>query len=107
MGWGGFDETFTSRLSCIPGKSVEAVSGGPGQADASSVFKSLVTRWSLRPVSEDPKSPLTEVRLSINYHFANPLYAAVSAAVSDKVAGMMIEAFKQQAAKRLMVRSQL
>lgn len=101
VGWGGFDEKFTSRLTCVHGKSVEAVSGGQGEGDASEVFKTLVTRWSLKPISENAEHPSTEVNLAITYHFTNPLYAAVSSTVSDKVANIMIEAFKQQAAERL------
>lgn len=101
VGWGGFDEKFTSRLTCVPGQSVEAVSGGLGEGDASEVFKTLVTRWSLKPISEGPEHSSTEVNLAITYHFTSPLYAAVSSAVSDKVANIMIEAFKKQAAERL------
>ncbi|CAH0053442.1 unnamed protein product [Clonostachys solani] len=108
VGWGGFDEKFTSRLTCVPGVSVEALSGGVrGEPDASSVFRSLVTRWQLRPLgagtgsNSSSSSPRTEVHLSIKYQFVNPLYAAVSAAVSDKVAGMMIEAFEKQARQKL------
>jgi coenzyme Q-binding protein COQ10 len=109
VGWGGFNEEFTSRLRCVPGVSVEAVSGdpgsGPGSSDASAVFKSLVTRWSLRSLSSSSattsSTPSTEVHLGIKYQFTSPLYAAVSAAVSDKVAGLMIEAFEKQAFKRL------
>ncbi|KAJ6438681.1 cyclase/dehydrase family protein [Purpureocillium lavendulum] len=103
VGWGGFNEVFTSRLRCVPGVSVEAVSGDPADADAaavSAVFKSLVTRWTLRQISGQP-SPATEVHLTIQYQFVNPLYAAVSAAVSDKVAGLMIEAFEKRAHERL------
>ncbi|CAM1508494.1 Fc.00g053420.m01.CDS01 [Cosmosporella sp. VM-42] len=103
VGWGGFDEVFTSRLRCVPGVSVEAISGstqaGAG-ADASSVFKSLVTRWSVKELPHQ-SSPSTEVHLAIKYQFTNPLYAAVSAAVSDKVAGLMIEAFEKQARRKL------
>lgn len=104
VGWGGFNEIFTSRLRCVPGVSVEAVSGDPASADAkaaSAVFKSLVTRWHLRPVRQDSSSPSTEVHLTIKYQFVNPLYAAVSAAVSDKVAGLMIEAFEKRALEEL------
>ncbi|KAL3957893.1 hypothetical protein ACCO45_008471 [Purpureocillium lilacinum] len=103
VGWGGFNEVFTSRLRCVPGVSVEAISGDSADADAaavSTVFKSLVTRWSVRQVADQP-SPATEVHLSIQYQFVNPLYAAVSAAVSDKVAGLMIEAFEKRAHERL------
>jgi len=106
VGWGGFNEVFTSRLRCVPGVSVEAVSGGvidgDGEEQASAVFKSLVTRWSVREaVGSTTGAPRTEVHLSIRYQFANPLYAAVSAAVSDKVAGVMIEAFEERARTQL------
>lgn len=103
VGWGGFDEIFTSRLRCVPGTSVEAISGStqPGMGpDASAVFKSLVTRWTLRSLSGEP-SPRTQVHLNINFQFTNPLYAAVSAAVSDKIAGLMVEAFEKQARRKL------
>ncbi|KAH0595175.1 hypothetical protein MHUMG1_06924 [Metarhizium humberi] len=103
VGWGGFNEVFTSRLRCVPGVSVEAVSGDPASADAkaaSAVFKSLVTRWHLRPICQHPL-PSTEVHLTIKYQFVSPLYAAVSAAVSDKVAGLMIEAFEKRAMEEL------
>ena len=98
VGWGGFDEKFTSRLRCVPGVSVEALSGGGGEdGNASAVFKSLVTRWTLRKVEEKK----TEVHLDIKYQFTSPLYAAVSAAVSDRVATMMVEAFEKQAKQQL------
>ncbi|EGR44993.1 uncharacterized protein TRIREDRAFT_42301, partial [Trichoderma reesei QM6a] len=81
VGWGGFDEVFTSRLRCVPGVSVEARSGGSagdGPAkDASSVFKTLETLWSLTPVTrQSATTPSTEVRLTITFEFVNPLYAA-------------------------------
>ncbi|KAG5979903.1 hypothetical protein E4U43_006805 [Claviceps pusilla] len=105
VGWGGFNEVFTSQLRCVPDQSVEAVSGDPASLDAkaaSAVFKSLVTRWHLRPVlSQQQQRAATEVHLTIKYQFVNPLYAAVSAAVSDKVAGLMIEAFEKRALEQL------
>ncbi|KAF4120172.1 coenzyme Q-binding protein COQ10 [Geosmithia morbida] len=108
VGWGGFDEVFSSRLHCIPGQSVEAVSGD-GDRDSSSsktgsaVFTSLVTRWSVRALQggTTSPSPRTQVHLDIRYQFTNPLYAAVSAAVSDKVASLMIEAFEKRAREKL------
>ncbi|KAL7918166.1 dehydrase and lipid transport domain-containing protein [Trichoderma austrokoningii] len=101
VGWGGFDERFTSRLLCIPGVSVEARSGGsalggPAQ-DASAVFKTLETLWYLTPIArQSSAAPSTEVKLTIKYQFVNPLYAALSAAVSDKIAALMIEAFEKR-----------
>lgn len=100
VGWGGFEETFTSRLHCVPGKSVEAISGAdvegasPGNGgEGGAVFRSLVTKWQLRPLASGTG---TEVDLVIRFQFANPLYSAVSAAVSEKVAGVMIEAFQKR-----------
>ncbi|KAK1659485.1 dehydrase and lipid transport-domain-containing protein [Colletotrichum godetiae] len=100
VGWGGFEETFTSRLHCVPGESVEAISGAdvegasPGNGgEGGAVFRSLVTKWQLRPLTTGTG---TEVDLVIRFQFANPLYSAVSAAVSEKVAGVMIEAFQKR-----------
>ncbi|PTB62772.1 hypothetical protein BBK36DRAFT_1162558 [Trichoderma citrinoviride] len=112
VGWGGFDEVFTSRLRCVPGVSVEARSGGSagdGPAkDASSVFKTLETLWYLTPVArQSAATPSTEVRLTIQFEFVNPLYAAVSAAVSDKIAGLMIEAFEKRVHHKLSAQQRL
>jgi coenzyme Q-binding protein COQ10 len=112
VGWGGFDEVFTSRLRCVPGVSVEARSGGSagdGPAkDASSVFKTLETLWSLTPVTrQSATTPSTEVRLTITFEFVNPLYAAVSAAVSDKMAALMIEAFEKRVHSKLSAQQRL
>ncbi|KAI1138977.1 hypothetical protein F5Y05DRAFT_383198 [Hypoxylon sp. FL0543] len=132
-GWGGFEETYTSRLFCVPGLGVvEAISGdarteipaselrkhgledpGPGgsgsdggSGDGNGVFKSLVTRWTVRPAEDATRADRfqhdwSDVRLSIRYQFANPLYMAVSSAVADKVAPIMVEAFVEQA-KRIL-----
>ena len=70
VGWGPFTQTYTSRVYCVPGEIVEAVSGsasttipreilkavGYEDADLSrettmeGVFESLVTRWTVEPV---------------------------------------------------------
>ncbi|KAI1214924.1 dehydrase and lipid transport-domain-containing protein [Annulohypoxylon truncatum] len=139
-GWGGFQETYTSRLFCVPALGiVEAISGdartlipaselrkyglvdpgpspspsptsspGSGEDDDGGVFKSLVTRWTVTPASsgrggvgEESAAGWSDVRLSIRYQFANPLYMAVSAAVADKVAPVMVEAFVERARRIL------
>ncbi|RFU73466.1 cyclase dehydrase family [Trichoderma arundinaceum] len=111
VGWGGFDEVFTSRLLCVPGVSVEARSGGSAEGgpaqDASAIFKTLETLWYLTPLARPSAAPSTEVRLTIKYQFVNPLYAAVSAAVSDKIAALMIEAFEKQVHYKLGARQRL
>jgi coenzyme Q-binding protein COQ10 len=113
VGWGGFEETFTSKVLCVPGSVVEARSGCDAAAGSSNssgrvlsqdaegvVFKSLVTRWSIKPLKHASR-PSTEVNLCIQFEFANPLYSTISAAVSDKVAAYMIEAFESQAKRVL------
>lgn len=79
---------------------------GAGESGDGGVFKSLVTRWTVRPAEGATRADRfqhdwSDVRLSIRYQFANPLYMAVSAAVADKVAPVMIEAFVEQA-KRIL-----
>lgn len=131
VGWGGYEETFTSRLLCAPGSTVEAL-GGEAQtslpradiehhsatfdspAVANNIFKSLSTVWTVRPFHYKPPSgqpqtdnailparEQTEVHLAIDFQFSNPIYAALSKAVAPKVAGIMIEAFEIRARKIL------
>ncbi|CAG8955791.1 hypothetical protein HYFRA_00011660 [Hymenoscyphus fraxineus] len=131
VGWGGLEETFTSRTLCIPGSVVEALGGEAvtslpkselahhgnalsSPAEANSIFQSMSTRWTLKPFHFKPASGTpqtdksehdardrTEVHLSIDFQFANPIYAALSKAVAPKVAGIMIEAFEARARKVL------
>jgi coenzyme Q-binding protein COQ10 len=75
------------------------------------ILTHLLTRWTVRPfpfkpppargvvkdgtsVSGGASEEHTEVSLAIEYQFSNPVYSAMSGAVADKVAGVMIEAFK-------------
>jgi coenzyme Q-binding protein COQ10 len=128
VGWGGIDETYTSRLFCVPGSVVEALSGdaktdlkradiahhfntGAGGEEGlrtgtatgrDSIFKSLRTRWTVTPVlPQNGVLEKTDVRLTIDFQFANPLYAALSMAAAPKLAGVMIEAFEERARKVL------
>lgn len=79
---------------------------------------SLLTRWTLNPypykpppsaaahpagvhknheeTNPIPSQERTEVSLAIEFAFANPLYAAVSAGAAPKVAERMIEAFEER-----------
>ncbi|EMC91409.1 hypothetical protein BAUCODRAFT_79936 [Baudoinia panamericana UAMH 10762] len=107
-------ETFTSRVYCVPGLSVEAVSGETNTTLSRSatqhhsqrpspdtdpsrkatVLRHLLTRWTLR--DELPAQPKTEVNLHIEFQFANPVYAALSSAAAPRVAEKMIEAFERR-----------
>ncbi|TVY27835.1 Coenzyme Q-binding protein coq10, mitochondrial [Lachnellula hyalina] len=131
VGWGGYEETFTSRLFCVPGSIVEALGGEAitslpradlehhketldSPAIANGIFQSINTQWSVKPfhykpptgrpqtdTTEEPARDRTEVHLSLEFQFSNPLYAALSKAVAPKVAGIMIEAFEVRARKLL------
>jgi coenzyme Q-binding protein COQ10 len=112
VGWGGIQETFTSRVFCVPGSIVEALGGNavsklpksdikhhaptfntPGTAG--NIFTSMSTRWTVRP--SESTEDRTEVRLTIDFQFANPIYGALSSAVAPKLASTMIEAFERRA----------
>ena len=85
-----------------------------GKSDqANPLFKSLTTRWTLRsfpfkPLPPSGKPPQegsaslpsrarTDVDLTIEVQFANPVYAALSQAAAPKVAGILVEAFEKRA----------
>ena len=77
----------------------------------SSIFSSLLTRWTFKESPLQTSSALgghgggmepaigvqTEVNLVIEVRFASPVYSALSQAVAPKVAGMMVEAFEKRA----------
>ncbi|KAF3903394.1 hypothetical protein ABW20_dc0109691 [Dactylellina cionopaga] len=118
VGWGGVDETFTSRVKCekkeIGSTSTGRGGGGGGMVEAdatgNSIFEVLRARWIIDAANastttaagvgktEDTES---KVDLEIEYKFANPLYAALSEAVMPSVAGKIIEAFEERAKKVL------
>ncbi|KAK1760635.1 coenzyme Q-binding protein COQ10, mitochondrial [Echria macrotheca] len=75
IGWGPFTQSYTSRVYCVPGSVVEAVSGSahttipsetlrevgydddhlgvgllPQKGGGTGIFESLVTRWTVTPV---------------------------------------------------------
>ncbi|KAF2098643.1 hypothetical protein NA57DRAFT_56296 [Rhizodiscina lignyota] len=100
------------------GRSTSRESGiwnGQGQQ----ILTHLQSRWTLNPFPyqpppvgngkrTDPAAPTdtsarhqTEVQLSLSFAFANPIYSAMSSAVTPKVAGMMIEAFEKRVATLL------
>ncbi|KAI1106133.1 hypothetical protein F4804DRAFT_349170 [Jackrogersella minutella] len=102
VGWGGIQETYTSRIVCQPARGVlEAISGGDAPVEVPGVFKSLVTRWTVRAVEEGDMAGAgrdwSDVQLSIKYQFANPLYTAVGSAMADKVAPAIVKAFVERA----------
>lgn len=111
VGWGGFEETYTSKLFCVPGSIIEALGGDAkttlskaqlshhsqasidAPATSNAMFKKMATKWSVNPSGPDR----TKVDLDIEFQFSNPLYGAVSKAVAPKLAETMIEAFEKRA----------
>ncbi|KAF3915811.1 hypothetical protein ABW21_db0204474 [Orbilia brochopaga] len=101
VGWGAFDETFTSQVTCARGgSSGRDVAGGIVEADATqnSMFEVLRARWVIDAEGKgSPDAGASKVDLEIDYKFANPLYAALSEAVMPSVAGKIVEAFEERA----------
>ncbi|KAL8351959.1 hypothetical protein RB601_002330 [Gaeumannomyces tritici] len=122
VGWGPVTESYTSRLYCLPGRVVEAVSGkgapsiprpraGDDDVDADGrplprptdggLFESLVTRWTVTPAPASSGSSTNndwaDVELSIRYQFVSPVYQLATASVADEVAGLMVNAFEKRA----------
>jgi coenzyme Q-binding protein COQ10 len=52
-------------------------------------------------MTEHPLRDWTEVYLTIDFQFSNPIYAVLSKAVTPKVASVMIEAFEIRASRLL------
>ncbi|KAH8909116.1 hypothetical protein BR93DRAFT_926251 [Coniochaeta sp. PMI_546] len=126
VGWGPFAaESYTSRVYCVPGSVVEAVSGEAGPSTAWEVlrrygydegrggvvdrragdgdlFKTLVTKWTVKPVDEGQtggRGKRTDVDLRIDYLLANPIHQVAVGGVADQVADKMIRAFESRAEK--------
>lgn len=111
VGWGGIEETYTSKLFCLPGKIVEALGGSAktslskeqlqhhtqafidAPATSNAMFKKMATKWEVNDFGEGR----TKVDLDIEFQFSNPLYGALSKAVAPKLAETMIEAFEKRA----------
>lgn len=113
VGYGNLTESFTSRVYCIPGRAVESVGGDAetslGSQDirhhlenaahhppskstggGNGILTHLRSRWDIDSLSNDS----TKVTLSLEFAFANPMYAALSAGVAPMVAEVMIKAFE-------------
>ncbi|KAA8903178.1 cyclase/dehydrase family protein [Sphaerosporella brunnea] len=92
VGWGQFDETFRSTVTCRPEHlSVEA------DASQNPLFQKLCARWEIAPAEDTNAAGGSDVKLHVEFKFTNPLYSAVSGAFVPKVAGVMVEAFEQRA----------
>ncbi|UZJ52828.1 hypothetical protein CBS101457_002148 [Exobasidium rhododendri] len=87
IGFGQFQESYTSKVTISKGKSVQAT------AIPTPLFKRLETIWTFSPRSND----VTDVDFKIFYSFANPFYAAFAKSAIEKMTSKMIDAFKARA----------
>jgi coenzyme Q-binding protein COQ10 len=71
------------------------VDGKRERGEVRGLFESLVTRWTVTPTTD--RGDKTDVKLDIQYKFANPAYGLAVGKVADEVAGMMVEAFERRA----------
>ena len=80
---------------------------GEKMASGEGIFTHLLSRWTVTPLSERQillkgsgcermGKEHTEVSLAIEFQFTNPIYSAMSSAVADSVAGVLIEAFEKR-----------
>jgi len=117
VGFLGLEESYISRVSCIPYESVEARA-----ATSTPLFKSLITSWRFQPASSTSPHPSTSPEHTLTPHdgisankaddlseiaptlltfdivfaFANPLHANVSSAFFGRVSRMMVRAFEER-----------
>lgn len=116
LGWGPVEQTYTSRIVCVPGVSVEAHSGldepvcreadeRRGSGSSSNPFRKLSTRWALRG-DDDPGhhhqnnsrvKSTTIVDLSISMTLQDPSVHVMLSYMVDDVAKDMIQAFERRA----------
>lgn len=99
------DHTYTSRIVCVPGHSVEAHSGDDEplcrQADEKrgyrNPFRKLSTRWILRDAHHNGDNNNTIVDLGLSMTLRDPMTQAVLSQMVDGVAQEMIQAFEKRA----------
>ena len=81
------EDQIRHHLEGGDGYSSQAASGGDN-----GILKHLRSTWTIEDAGKDK----TQVKLAIEYAFANPFYAALSGGVAPKVAEAMIKAFEQR-----------
>ncbi|KAH8772555.1 polyketide cyclase/dehydrase and lipid transporter [Diaporthe sp. PMI_573] len=99
VGFGPITQSYTSRIVCVPGRSIEALSGEqegiPGPAG--SPFKSLVTKWTVQDAIVKRIGTWSTVDLDLTMRLADPLVQMMLSKVVDETATKMVDAFEQRA----------
>lgn len=99
VGFGPVAQSYTSRIVCVPGRSIEALSGRqegiPGPAG--SPFESLVTKWTVHDAIVKRIGTWSTVDLDLTMRLADPLVHMMLSKVVDETANKMVDAFEQRA----------
>ncbi|KKY30169.1 putative cyclase dehydrase family protein [Diaporthe ampelina] len=97
VGFGPITQSYTSRIVCVPGRSIEALSGKQEGAPAGSPFESLVTKWTVGDAIVKRIGTWSTVDLDLTMRLADPLVQMMLSKVVDETATKMIDAFEQRA----------
>ncbi|KAJ3894634.1 dehydrase and lipid transport-domain-containing protein [Lentinula edodes] len=95
VGFLSFNESYISKVTCVPYSSVEAVA-----SSSTPLFETLSTIWRFEPCpkgsggNDYPNSTL--VTLDLSFAFASPVHAAVSSAFFGQVSKQMVQAFQDR-----------
>lgn len=98
VGFGPITQSYTSRIVCVPGRSIEALSGkNEGITTAGSPFESLVTKWTVQDAIVKRIGTWSTVDLDLTMRLTDPLVQMMLSKVVDETATKMIDAFEQRA----------
>jgi coenzyme Q-binding protein COQ10 len=89
VGFSGFSEAYTSRVTLAAPTRVTAVASG------TALFDELETEWVLLPGGA-PRT--TGIDFSVRWHFRSPLLGSAAALFREQVAAHMVGAFEQRCA---------
>lgn len=78
--------------SGVDGEADARGSGRDKERGGNGLLTHLRSKWTVEEVGRER----TRVALVVEYAFANPLYAALSGGVADKVAEFMVKAFERR-----------
>ncbi|KAJ0117035.1 cyclase dehydrase family protein [Diaporthe amygdali] len=105
VGFGPITQSYTSRIVCVPGRSIEALSGKQeasvaqkdGAAGRSNPFESLVTKWTVQDAIVKRIGTWSTVDLDLSMRLTDPLVQMMLSGVVDETATKMIDAFEERA----------
>lgn len=119
-GFGGINESFASRVYCVPGRVVESIGGDAetslspqdiqhhlsapdhtSKTDREPGSTGLLTHLRSTWTVQEEGNARTRVSLRVEFAFTNPFYAALSGNVAPKVAGYMVQAFEKRVSEIL------